>query len=253
MEREIKIFSTLTRKRLNSSATTWAELQAELKNESIKFDNMKAAVGKSKISLEYPGAQLPSEPFTLYLMPTKTKSGLDVENMSYSAIRSAIRQLVTTSENAHNHFNDEKNYTNKKADELRSLLASWLNSVDSLEQEKEEVVEKEESFREKLEHKNAQAFVTAIIDDYKREDGLTQVVTDETFLNYIIGQLLSFSTDKDHVADALRNAITVLQDALEDWTEEEKEFEELMAVANHENDDYEEDYDDYEDCDEGPY
>ena len=246
MEREIKVFSTLTRKRLNSSATTWAELQAELKNESIKFDNMKAAVGKSKISLEYPGAQLPSEPFTLYLMPTKTKSGLDVENMSYSAIRAAIRQLVTTSENAHNHFNDEKNYTNKKADELRSLLASWLNSVDSLEQEKEEVIEEE-----KLENSNSQAFVTAIIDDYKREDGLTQVVTDETFLNYIISQLLSFSTDKDHVADALRNAISVLQDALEDWTEEEKEFEELLAVANHEND--EEDYDDYEDCDEGPY
>ena len=110
MEREIKIFSTLTRKRLNSSATTWSELQAELKNESIKFENMKAAVGKSKISLEYPGAQLPSEPFTLYLMPTKTKSGLDVENMSYAQIRAAIRQLVTTSENAHNHFNDEKNY-----------------------------------------------------------------------------------------------------------------------------------------------
>lgn len=246
MEREIKVFSTLTRKRLNSSATTWAELQAELKNESVKFDNMKAAVGKSKISLEYPGAQLPSEPFTLYLMPTKTKSGLDVENMSYSAIRAAIRQLVTTSENAHNHFNDEKNYTNKKADELRSLLASWLNSVDSLEQEKEEVIEEE-----KLENSNAQAFVTAIIDDYKREDGLTQVVTDETFLSYIIGQLKNFSTDKDHVADALRNAISVLQDALEDWTEEEKEFEELLAVANHEND--EEDYDDYEDCDEGPY
>ena len=98
MEREIKVFSTLTRKRLNSSATTWEELQAELKNESIKFDNMKAAVGKSKVSLEYPGAQLPAEGFTLYLMPTKTKSGLDVEKMSYSAIRSAIRQLVTTSE-----------------------------------------------------------------------------------------------------------------------------------------------------------
>ncbi len=243
MEREIKIFSTLTRKRLNSSATTWEELQAELKNESIKFDNMKAAVGKSKVSLEYPGAQLPAEGFTLYLMPTKTKSGLDVENMSYSAIRSAIRQLVTTSENAHNHFNDEKNYTNKKADELRSLLASWLNSVDSLEEKvlTEEVIEE----------KDTQTFVTAIIDDYKREDGLTQVVTDETFLNYIIGQLLSFSTDKDHVADALRNAISVLQDALEDWTEEEQEFEELMAVANHEND--EDDYEEEDDYDEGPY
>jgi len=239
MEREIKVFSTLTRKRLNSSATTWSELQAELKNESIKFENMKAAVGKSKISLEYPGAQLPAEGFTLYLMPTKTKSGLDVENMSYSAIRAAIRQLVTTSENAHNHFNDERNYTNKKADELRSLLASWLNSVDSLEEEQEEVIEV----------KDTQTFVTAIIDDYKREDGLTQVVTDETFLNYIIGQLKNFSTDKDHVADALRNAITVLQDALEDWTEEEQEFEELMAVANHEND--EDDYEDYDD--EGPY
>ena len=224
MEREIKIFSTLTRKRLNSSATTWSELQAELKNESIKFDNMKAAVGKSKVSLEYPEAQLPAEGFTLYLMPTKTKSGLDVENMSYSAIRATIRQLVTTSENAHNHFNDEKNYTNKKADELRSLLASWLNLFDSLKQEKEEVIEK--------------------------EDGLTQVVTDETFLNYIIGQLTNFSTDKDHVANALRNAISVLQDALEDWTEEEKEFEELLAIANHEND--EDDYED-EDYDEGPY
>lgn len=225
MEREIKIFSTLTRKRLNSSATTWSELQAELKNESIKFENMKAAVGKSKISLEYPGAQLPSESFTLYLMPTKTKSGLDVWEMSYSEVRAEIRQLVTSSENAHEHFNQEKNYTNKKADELRSLLASWYSAIEKQQED-------------------TQTFVTAIIDDYKREDGLTQVVTDETFLNYIIGQLKNFSTDKDHVADALRNAISVLQDALEDWTEEEKEFEELMAVANHEND--EDDYEDYD-------
>lgn len=238
MEREIKIFSTLTRKRLTSSATTWAELQAELKNESIKFDNMKAAVGKSKVSLEYPNAQLPTEGFTLYLMPTKTKSGMNVENMTYSEIRQTIKQLVLSSQNAHNHFNDEKNYTNKKADELRSLLASWYASI----QEK-----LFDSSDESSEEKDAQAFVTAIVDDYKREDGLTQIVTDETFLSYIIGQLVNFSTEKDHVANALRSAISVLQDALEDWTEEEKEFEELMEVANHENDNYEDEDENNED------
>jgi hypothetical protein len=75
--RTIKVFSTETSvlKEINSSATTWGELQAELKAQGIDPNNMKGMVKESKTTLENTGAVLPTDNFTLFLTPTKVKSG----------------------------------------------------------------------------------------------------------------------------------------------------------------------------------
>ena len=51
--REVRVFSTLIRRKLDSQATTWGELQTELKREKIRFDNMRVAIVKSKLTLSY--------------------------------------------------------------------------------------------------------------------------------------------------------------------------------------------------------
>lgn len=75
--RTIKVFSTETSvlKEINSSATTWGELQTELKAANIDPSNMKGMVKESKTTLENTGAVLPEGNFTLFLTPTKVKSG----------------------------------------------------------------------------------------------------------------------------------------------------------------------------------
>ena len=131
--REVRVFSTLIRRKLDSQATTWGELQTELKREKIRFDNMRVAIGKSKLTLEHPGAELPTTPFTLYLMPTKTKSGTEwdeesIRTLSYTEMRDLVRDLFLEDDfSAHEHFNDGDHYTNKKKDSLEKSLIEWFN------------------------------------------------------------------------------------------------------------------------------
>ena len=75
--RTIKVFSTETSslKELQSSATTWGELKTELKAANIDPSNMKGMIKESKTTLEHEGGVLPTDSFTLFLTPTKVKSG----------------------------------------------------------------------------------------------------------------------------------------------------------------------------------
>lgn len=126
--RTIRVFSTRSRKKIESQATTWGELKVELRELDIPYNGMKAAIGKSKVTLEHKDAQLPAEEFVLYLMPTKTKSGVNVDTMSYKDLKKSISEAISTGESAYNLFNEGKNYTNKKSADLRALYKTWLSS-----------------------------------------------------------------------------------------------------------------------------
>lgn len=62
-------------KTINTSATTWAELQADLTSNQIQFSGMKAMVRETRVNLEASNAVLPTGSFTLFLTPGKIKSG----------------------------------------------------------------------------------------------------------------------------------------------------------------------------------
>ena len=71
--------------------------------QGINFDNMKLVVGETKAELSLDEALLPESNFKIYLMPAKTKSGVDFDEMeekieemeiAVSRIESKVEQIL---------------------------------------------------------------------------------------------------------------------------------------------------------------
>ena len=134
--RNIKVYSTSGRTNVNlaTEATTFSQLKNELDGQGISTSSMKCVIGESKLTLESDNAILPETDFTLFIMPKKTKSGADYSNMSRTECYAAIKGLIETQgETASNHFNSEKNYTNKTTSDLKELLNSFTGTSNTEE------------------------------------------------------------------------------------------------------------------------
>jgi len=120
--RKIKVYSTaFGLKAVNSTATTWGELQDDLSNNNITFADMNAVENVGNTTLVLNEARLPEGEFVLMLTPQKTKSGSD-----YKTVRATVVEIITTyGVPAKEHFNQGKNYTNKSAAELMALIIIW--------------------------------------------------------------------------------------------------------------------------------
>ena len=128
--REIRVFSTKVKKKLQSDVSTWGELKRILSVNDISYAGMNAALSGSKVSLQHNDAVLPTENFVLYLMPTKVKSGINIDAFSYMDLRVAIQEIIESAgDTAKNFFNSSKNYTRKTTEELRQLLKDWNTQV----------------------------------------------------------------------------------------------------------------------------
>ena len=124
--REIRIFSTKVKTKFDTNVETWGQLKTILRENNINYSGMTAALSGSKLSLEHNDAVLPTENFVLYLMPTKVKSGINIDTFSYMDLRMAIQGIIeSTGDTAKNFFNASKNYTRKTTEELRTLLKEW--------------------------------------------------------------------------------------------------------------------------------
>lgn len=79
--RKITIVSTQTDDvfDIESSAETWGELMRH--DRLVGANNMKATVRETRNSLDLPEAILPAGDFTLYLSPTKVKSGWSAQDL----------------------------------------------------------------------------------------------------------------------------------------------------------------------------
>lgn len=78
MSRLVKVFATGNDNiiEITTSATTWGQLQAELKSQkNMDVSNMNAKVRSSKVTLEHKDAELPTGEFTIFVTPAKVKSG----------------------------------------------------------------------------------------------------------------------------------------------------------------------------------
>lgn len=76
-QREIKIYSTLNQDfiKVNTDVTTWGQLKAISSVKALLTQDMQGLIKSSKVTLDHDSATLPSEPFTLFLMPQKSKGG----------------------------------------------------------------------------------------------------------------------------------------------------------------------------------
>jgi len=122
--RNITVYSTSNgTSRIESAATTWAELKSDMVSLGISSSNMKAIIGETRTTLESSMSVLPEGDFKLFLTPVKTKSG-----GSYRELRKKISELVNTNPEARDFFNEDRNYTNKTYAELTVLHEEWASN-----------------------------------------------------------------------------------------------------------------------------
>ena len=88
MTRKIKIYTTAGMPgTIETNVSTLGELKPLLRQREINYDGMKMLVGETKNELSVNEAVLPTEDFKLYLMPAKTKSGVDFDEMEEAVER----------------------------------------------------------------------------------------------------------------------------------------------------------------------
>ena len=88
MTRKIKIYTTAGMPgTIETNVTTLGQLKPLLSQREINYSGMKMLVGETKNELSVDEATLPEGDFKLYLMPAKTKSGVDFDEMEYAVER----------------------------------------------------------------------------------------------------------------------------------------------------------------------
>ena len=88
MTRKIKIYTTAgIPGTIETNVSTLGELKPLLRQREINYDGMKMLVGETKNELSIDEATLPTGDFKLYLMPAKTKSGVDLDEMEEAIVR----------------------------------------------------------------------------------------------------------------------------------------------------------------------
>ena len=123
--REIVAYATKGGKiaKINTGVKTWGELKPLLKNEGYDLDSLLAAESINRADLVNDLAVLPEGPFRVFLRPKQTKSGAD---LPYKEVRAKVQEIIASDGDvAKAHFNEGKNYTTKKGDELNVLLNSY--------------------------------------------------------------------------------------------------------------------------------
>ena len=123
--REIVAYATKGGKmaKINTDVKTWGELKPLLKREGYDLNSLLAAESINRADLVNDLAILPEGPFRVFLRPKQTKSGAD---LPYKEVRAKVQELIASDGDvAKTHFNEGKNYTTKKGDELNVLLNSY--------------------------------------------------------------------------------------------------------------------------------
>ena len=123
--REIVAYATKGGKiaKINTDVKTWGELKPLLKREGYDLNSLLAAESINRSDLVNDLAVLPEGPFRVFLRPKQTKSGAD---LPYKEVRAKVQEIIASDGDvAKAHFNEGKNYTTKKGDELNVLLNSY--------------------------------------------------------------------------------------------------------------------------------
>ena len=136
--REIVAYATKGGKiaKINTDVKTWGELKPLLKREGYDLNSLLAAESINRADLVNDLAVLPEGPFRVFLRPKQTKSGAD---LPYKEVRAKVQELIASDGDvAKAHFNEGKNYTTKKGDELNTLLNSYKGGSTATSSEKAE-------------------------------------------------------------------------------------------------------------------
>ena len=143
MTRKIKIYTTAGMPgTIETNVSTLGELKPLLRQREINYDGMKMLVGETKNELSVDEALLPTEDFKLYLMPAKTKSGVDFDEMEEAVerIEDKLDEVLSLLRNGGGNVGAVGNSVaqtstispedQREIDELRRLSAGGSNEWD---------------------------------------------------------------------------------------------------------------------------
>ena len=102
MTRKIKIYTTNGMPgTIETNVSTLGELKPILRQREVNYDDMKLLVGETKNELSQDEAILPEGDFKLYLMPAKTKSGVDFDEMeeAIERVESKLDRILSKLDN----------------------------------------------------------------------------------------------------------------------------------------------------------
>lgn len=139
MTRKIKIYTTAGMPgTIETNVSTLGELKPLLRQREINYDGMKMLVGETKNELSVDEAVLPTEDFKLYLMPAKTKSGVDFDEMEEAVerIEDKLDEVLSLLRNGGGNVGAVAQTSTispedqREIDELRRLSAGGSNEWD---------------------------------------------------------------------------------------------------------------------------
>ena len=127
MTRKIKIYTTNGMPgTIETNVSTLGELKPILRQREINYDDMKLLVGETKNELSQDEAILPEGDFKLYLMPAKTKSGVDFDEMEEAVerIESKLDRILSKLDN--------ESYTVPSVSQINSLSAEDQREIEEV-------------------------------------------------------------------------------------------------------------------------
>jgi len=126
-KRTITVYSTRGNKKakIESDATTWGGLIPLLKAQGYEVDQLHSTIGGSKLDLVHVEAALPEEPFTVFMRPKKTKSGMAAKRgagADLKGLKALVKEDIAAFDNAKEHYTG---YSSMKIEELRGKVQSF--------------------------------------------------------------------------------------------------------------------------------
>ena len=176
--REIVAYATKGGKiaKINTDVKTWGELKPLLKREGYDLNSLLAAESINRADLVNDLAVLPEGPFRVFLRPKQTKSGAD---LPYKEVRAKVQELIASDGDvAKAHFNEGKNYTTKKGDELNVLLNSYKGGSTATSSEKAEPKKEEPKAKEEVIKAEEKASLKASEAQEVSEEGCIEVAVE---------------------------------------------------------------------------
>lgn len=216
--REIVAYATKGGKiaKINTDVKTWGELKPLLKREGYDLNSLLAAESINRADLVNDLAVLPEGPFRVFLRPKQTKSGAD---LPYKEVRAKVQELIASDGDvAKAHFNEGKNYTTKKGDELNVLLNSYKGGSGTTSSAKAEPKKEAVKAEEKASPKASEAQEVS-------EEGCIEVAVEALSKIKSVDTTAIISLVKDLLSAPVKEAAPVKRET----TEEEILAEEAKA------------------------
>jgi hypothetical protein len=153
-KRQVLLYSTVGKQKVlvETDAKTWGELIPTVLDKYGISDiaKFKCVIGDTKLTLESREAVLPDKDFALFILPKKTKAGIDIDNAPYRELKAEIKSILNENPDMKEFFSyNGRNWTQLSTDKMRELLKEYYGKTPK--EESAEQVEQNASTEELVE------------------------------------------------------------------------------------------------------